>query len=113
MQKCTEEIFKNDTKEHEIEILKDNGVYRHMRIGKKDSFNMHYYLTTWPGHLCISGDMHDFVFAIPGDTISFFRQETLIINPVYWSGKLVATSTIDGHKEYDPDVFEDVIKRDF
>ena len=55
--------FLADTQDHKLSILKDDGVYRHIKVSKPNEGSYHYYITTWPWHLCISGDMGTWVFS--------------------------------------------------
>ena len=87
--KPTQESFLKDISNHDLEILLDNGVYRHLRFKKKDSNIMWFDLTTWPGFLCFSGDMGCFVFQRLTDMFEFFRTDRKI-NPSYWSEKVQA-----------------------
>ena len=43
-------------------VLRDDGVYRHIRFKKPGTGCMHFDLVTWPGYLCYSGDMGCYVF---------------------------------------------------
>lgn len=81
--------FQEDTTEHELTILKDDGKYRHIRFGKKGSSFYAINITTWPGYLTVTGDMGDYVFTRLSDMFEFFRGKDSI-NPGYWGEKLVA-----------------------
>lgn len=93
--------FLRYVRDHRIEVLHDQGVHRCIRFAKPGS-NIHSFtLTTWPGHLCISGDMNTYVFARLYDMFKFFRSEDSPhwrINPDYWSEKLQAETC--SHDEY-------------
>lgn len=83
------EDFLNMVKEHEMRVLLDSGVHRCVRFAKpggriENSFT----LTTWPGHLCISGDRGTWVFARVHDMFEFFRGDG--ISAGYWAEKIVA-----------------------
>lgn len=89
--------FLKNTENHTLKIEMDSGVHRSLLFSKLGSSVYHYRITTWPGHLCISGDMGTFVFCRLHDMFDFFEQGTpLKINPSYWGGKLVAGT----HEEY-------------
>lgn len=96
---CTAEIFRKAVAKHVITVLKDDGVYRHMRIADPLTFCGSYHITTWPGYLAYSGDMGDYVFARINDMFEFFRGKS--INPGYWAEKVQAACR-DGVKEYSP-----------
>lgn len=105
----TSDTFLNDVRAHQLHVLKDDGVYRHLRFKRPDSSAMHFELVTWPGHLSYSGDMGSFTFSRLTDMFEFFRREAsgdLRINPCYWSEKLVAADRQDGFKEFCQEKFE-------
>ncbi len=79
--------FKEDIQSHEIKILRDDGVYRHIRFGTGSSIYA-LNVTTFPGHLVVTGDMGDYVFNRLNDMFEFFRGND--INASYWGEKLVA-----------------------
>lgn len=110
---CTEEIFLKDVANHEMTVLLDNGVYRHIRFKNPNSFINHFDIVTYPGYLCYSGDMGSYVFNRLEDMFNFFRQgnidEGLKINPYYWSEKVEAQCRRDGIKEYSAEKFREVI----
>lgn len=88
-------LFKEDTRDHELTILHEEGVYRHLRIAQSDSYMYSWDIITWPGHLAITGDIGDgFTFSRIHDMFKFFTPyasdaETMpLINPDYWGEKL-------------------------
>jgi len=111
---CDIERFMDDAGNHVMTIEHDNGVFRSIYYGRKDSSSYHFRLNTWPGHLCISGDMGTYVFARLPDMFEFFRNDSLEkINPDYWSGKI---ESIDKHskvQEFSGEQFRDRIKESF
>ena len=112
------EEFIKDVSGHKMQILRDDGLYRHIRF-KRESTSCYYFdLITWPGVLCYTGDMGTFVFSRIPDMFEFFRTDSekspdLRINPGYWSEKLLS---VDGGRhsasamEFDQKKFERVIK---
>ena len=84
--------FEACIKDHKIYIQNDNGNFRHIHCSKGDSV-YHFNITTWPGYLCISGDMGCFVFRRELDMFGFFRNKSNGINPYYWSEKLQGPGT--------------------
>ena len=101
----TFEQFQKDTSAHELEIIQDNDLFRHLKISKPRTGNMHFNITTWPGYLCISGDMGTFVFSRIPDMFDFFRGKAEEINPQYWEEKLCAGAGLSARnvsREYDP-----------
>jgi hypothetical protein len=91
-EKCTEEMFLRDVADHKLTIIKDDGVYRHLRLSRPEDSCFRFDIVTYPGHLVISGDMGAGVFARVEDMFHFFRSETeeskLYINLGYWREKL-------------------------
>lgn len=84
------EQFTKDTAEHQLEVLLDNGLYRHLSLRKLNTSNNSFSITTWPGYLCISGDMGCFTFQRTTDMFEFFRGAPGEIAPGYWSEKVQA-----------------------
>ena len=111
---CTQERFLKDVAEHRMQILRDDGLYRHVRFSKPDSYDMGFDLITWPGHLCYTGDMGTYVFTRLPDMFVFFRTKPsaasgLYINTGYWSEKCVAADRRDGIQEYSDDKFRSAV----
>jgi len=113
MERPSEAEFLKRVEQHGIEVLRDDGLYRHLRYrgqhGSVDGFD----LVTWPGFLCYCGDMGDYLFTRCEDMLKFFRQRErdarLRINTDYWSEKVVADDR-DGIKNYSPDVFRRIVR---
>jgi hypothetical protein len=112
----TEEAFLKDVAQHEMTVLLDNGVYRHLRFSnseKKYAWNQWFEIVTWPGFLAFSGDMGCFVFTRLKDMFEFFRthpekEKGLYINPGYWAEKLEAvdnTTRSPGCKQFSESLF--------
>lgn len=111
----TREQFLSDVKDHCITILKDDGIYRHINYAKPGTINISFQVTTWPGYLCISGDMGCYTFSRTQDMFNFFGGgDDLGINPGYWQEKVQAGASYSGAsaicKEYSPDKFRAAIK---
>lgn len=99
-EKLATERFMRDVKDHTISILRDDGIYRHIRFRRPDTITMGFDLVTWPGVLCYTGDMGTYVFSRLPDMFEFFRVDWenakdshLPINPGYWSEKLLAVDS--------------------
>jgi hypothetical protein len=92
------EQFLEHVKDHSMNIELDHGVHRCIKFSKDNSSVFYFRVTTWPGHLCISGDMGTYVFARLPDMFEFFRGDELKINPGYWTEKLQSISCF-GSKE--------------
>lgn len=90
--------FMKDTAEHQLTVLRDEGLYRHLRFRKPGTGCYGFDIVTWPGYLAICGDMGESVFTRSPDMIEFFRSDAkgiadpgeLFINPGYWSEKCKA-----------------------
>ena len=112
----TEQSFLKDVAEHEMHVMHEDGLYRHIRFKKPGTSCMYFDLITYPGYLVYSGDMGCYVFSRLSDMFEFFRADRqyqkgngLRINRSYWSEKLQAVdgnrSHIEGVKEFDEDKF--------
>jgi len=85
--------FLADTKDHQMRVILDQGVHRHLRFQAPDSGFYWFDLVTVPGALIFMGDGEAFVFRRVDDMFTFFRARSGwnggTINPYYWSEKLV------------------------
>lgn len=118
---CTETTFLKEVAEHQLTVLRADGVYRHLIFKNPRSSNMYFEIVTWPNYLAYVGDMGSYVFSRLEDMFQFFRTPenyqsreggTLAINPCYWSEKLQADDRVDGTKEYSADLFrQHILKR--
>jgi len=123
MSDCTQERFLRDVANHEMLILRDDGLNRHVRFKEPGTSCYCFDLITWPGYLCYTGDMGTFVFRRIDDMFEFFghdrayhasRGRALAINLGYWGEKLVAVdangaSSGGKAKEFDLEKFTRVI----
>lgn len=110
-----------DVASHEMEIVRDDGIFRHLTFKKaENSWHHRFEITTWPGVLCISGDTGTYVFSRLADMFRFFRSpmtngETIYINDGYWAEKLIASDCSgrrgEGVMRFDPDEFRDAVNR--
>lgn len=105
----TPETFLQDVASHEIRVLRDDGVYRHVRFKRPDSSCLHFDLITWPGYLAYSGDMGTYVFTRLPDMFEFFRrpdnEKWHSIDRRYWAEKCEASDR-DGIREFSEDKFK-------
>lgn len=117
-----EQTFLHDVRDHVLEVIRDDGVHRHLRFRKPGTMCMHFDLITWPGYLCYTGDMGTYVFQRLTDMFEFFRTDrnspwlkakglTLGINLSYWGEKLQAQDKCDGFKEFDGKKFDAAVYR--
>ena len=107
------EDFKRDIANHQMHVIRDDGVNRHIRFKRPGTGCMHFDLITWPGYLCYTGDMGTYVFARLEDMFVFFRRR-IVDTPYrmdkhYWAEKVQAQDR-DGITEYSPECFKANIK---
>ncbi|HEY3679008.1 MAG TPA: hypothetical protein VGL45_09830 [Bradyrhizobium sp.] len=111
----TEQSFLKDVAAHQMTVVSENGVHRHVRFKRPGTYCMQFDLITWPGYLAYSGDMGCFVFARLADMFEFFRSDRkgseLQINTGYWSEKLEAVNKHCGYREFSADLFRESIGR--
>ena len=118
MSQCAEEMFLRDIATHEMTILRDDSVNRHVQFKRPGTRCCQFDLITWPGYLCYCGDMGTYVFSRLNDMFEFFRTdrrdkdnpEKLFINLGYWAEKIQATDRSNGHEEFSQDKFRRVIE---
>lgn len=83
------DTFAKDVAHHELKILKDDGLYRHLRFARPGTGIEHFDLITWPYHLHIGGDRDGYTFRHIENMFEFFRRRGGgRINPQYWAEKL-------------------------
>lgn len=94
---CTQEQFLRDAGAHKMTVIRDNGVDRHITFRSPDGGSPYWFeVLTWPGALCIRGDMGTYVFSRLTDMFEFFRTDDrgdpskIYINKSYWCEKLQA-----------------------
>lgn len=81
--------FKRETAGHEMTIVCDDGLYRHLRFVTPKSDLYWYEIVTTPRQLVFSGDGDSFVFRLAPDMFEMFRRsaESGSINATYWAEK--------------------------
>jgi hypothetical protein len=99
----TAKMFAVNTSGHQLEILRDDGLYRHIRMVRPDTWMYRYELITWPGHLAVGGDMDYYVFSRVEDMFTFFRGQN--VNPSYWAEK-VKDGGRDRTRKHSEDAFK-------
>jgi len=82
--------FEEAVKDHSMVIELDSGVHRSLYFSNNGGSVYHFRINTWPGHLCISGDMGTYVFSRLEDMFEFFRGDK--VNLSYWSEKIQSES---------------------
>jgi len=106
------ERFQRDTANHEMTVLHDDGLYRHLKFSNPERrWTSWFEIVTWPGSLAIRGDVKDgYVFVRLADMFEFFRGPVGRINPDYWSEKVVASR--DSFMTYSQDLFNKQVAED-
>lgn len=110
--KITKEQFLNDVKNHQLQIIKEDGVYRHIRFKPADGSVMWFDLLTAPNRLLYTGDMGTFVFSRVEDMFCFFRSKYGELQPnfSYWEEKCISESKYDGGcREFSLDRFRECV----
>lgn len=109
-----EDYFNRDIAQHEMTVIRDDGVNRHIRFQKPGTMCMHFDLITWPGYLCYTGDMGTYVFRRLEDMFQFFRRDDgrpeYSIDLRYWAEKLESIDKGDGFQEFSADAFRAAVK---
>jgi hypothetical protein len=114
--------FKKATAEHTMRVVRDEGVFRHLVFQKPGTNVYRYNITTFPGHLVITGDMGTFVFNRLEDMFEFFRAKPadhdrnkgLYVNLSYWAEKCdAADRRTGGLMEFSPELFRAAVKEHF
>lgn len=105
--------FVRDTENHKMTVIRAEGVNRHLRFRQPGCSSYWFDIITWPGVLCINGDMGTYVFARIEDMFEFFKVESerYPINPGYWGEKILARPNHEGITEFDEDEFAKVLKQ--
>jgi hypothetical protein len=89
------ERFERETADHEMTVLLDQGLYRHVRFSAKGSLDW-FDLITWPYNLIVNGSHGSYHFCRFGpdteDMFVLFRDSGCgrDINPEYWAEKVRA-----------------------
>ena len=103
--------FNTDIKDHQMEILQDDGLHRHLVFSKVEhSWHYRFNIITTPGQLTITGDMGTYVFARIEDMFKFFHG---YVNAGYWGEKLQAIDKHCGYREHSEDRFKRFVLEDF
>lgn len=110
--------FLTNSAGHILEVLHDDGVYRHLRMSNHGSTIWSWDIVTWPGYLSITGDIADgWTFHRCHDMFDFFDTSGYVtyhddgapyINPDYWAEKL-AHEQRGSWDRYSPEVFLGVV----
>lgn len=113
----TSNRFLVDTAFHLLEIIRDDGLYRHLRMKQPGTSCYYFDIITWPGYLTITGDMGTWTFSRIADMFNFFGPFNGEINTGYWSEKLEAGAGCSARellaKDFDEDEFCESLKEYF
>lgn len=105
--------FRGDTSDHAMTVIRDDGIDRHLRFRRPGTGVYGFDLITWPGKLCITGDMGTYVFCRIEDMFEFFRtgirDGEMRINEGYWAEKVLAADKHGGIKEWCEDAFKSAV----
>lgn len=106
--------FTSDTPDHEMTILLDQGIYRHLRFMQPGNSMYWFDVITWPGNLTIRGDMGTYTFSRLDDMFQFFGgRQAGYVNESYWAEKLVSVDKQSPAKEFDEDLFKQRVTENF
>jgi len=97
--------FIRDVSSHHLHVIRDDGLYRHLRFERPNTNAYYFDIVTWPGYLTVTGDMGTWTFSRITDMFDFFGggRESFDINPGYWSEKFKSGA---GGSRYDSPCFE-------
>ena len=105
-EKLVIERIDSDLAKHKITCLHRDGLYGHWRCQNPDTWNMGFIIVTWPGSLCFTGDMGDYLFQRTQDMIAFMRGSCMSYS--YAAEKCVAH---DGRlTEFSEEVFRQTLQ---
>jgi len=108
------EQFQQDVKDHKMQIQLDQAVFRHLRFAKPGTNSYSFSITTWPGHLAISGDMGCYVFSRLLDMFEFHRREAAYkpgcMDRHYWAEKIQAHDKHSAPQEFSWEVFAESVR---
>jgi len=86
--------FKRDTAKHEMTVMFEQGLYRHLRFEAPDGSGYRFDLHTSPNRLMFHGEVGTYVFSVwpTEDMFDLFRRSSIGDRPNfgYWHEKLVA-----------------------
>lgn len=111
---CTEQSFLQDVADHQMTVVRAEGLHRHLRFKKPGTMMEHFDIITWPGYLCITGDMGTYVFSRLDDMFQFFRSDRpgLRINLSYWAEKLESVDRHGDVTRFSEERFNEVVLED-
>lgn len=89
-EKAAAKRFAAETAKHQMTVVHDDGLYRHLRFANPSSSLYWFEIATTPGQLVFSGDGDSFVFRLADDMFQMFRESAAsgTINASYWAEKV-------------------------
>ncbi len=106
------DAFPQAIAKHTMTVLLDQHVHRHLVCSEPGTWVHGFTITTWPGELCISGDMGTFVFRRLPDMFAFFRNDAGRVNIDYWHEKVLASDRAVGTQKYSAEEFVERVTKD-
>lgn len=104
-EQLVKERIGNDLAHHTVTLKHSDGMYRHWRCQKPGTWVLGFDIITWPGSLCYTGDMGDYLFQRTNDMVAFMRGSCMSYS--YAAEKCVAH---DGRlKEWREERFREVL----
>lgn len=102
---CTQERFLKTVSQHEMTIVRDEGLHRHLRFARPGNPDSSFTIVTWPWRLCYTGDMGTYVFCRLEDMFEFFRKPPATdgqfhFDRGYWAEKVLAADRHGGIREF-------------
>lgn len=95
--------FARDTAGHQMAVLHEDGLYRHLKFTDPEGSFYRFDLVTWPHNLMLRGDGFSFAFSVypTEDMFDLFRRSASGgINPGYWQEKVTAgRGEVEGYSE--------------
>lgn len=76
--------------EHKLEVIRDDGLYRHLRCHAPGTWIYGFDVVTWPGYLCLCGDIGTWAWSRERDMLPWFEKSSYRGEPNldYWASKL-------------------------
>lgn len=99
----TKDQFFIDVHDHQLTVIKDDGLYRHLRLSRPKSSTYRFDIITWPGYLAVAGDMGEWVFTRLDDMFEFFRGGLERPSIDYWAEKCRAADRTSRQPIYEFD----------
>ena len=88
--------FARETAGHQMTVLHENGLYRHLRFASPNGGGYRFDLITWPNRLTFHGEPGTYAFSVwpTEDIFDLFRDSSVGDKPnySYWHEKLIAGS---------------------